>query len=215
MRDDGIDDGFDGTRDGRHGFLSWRSEHRLLSLVVCLLVVVLAAAWWQGGVSLVGAVAMAFFGSLALLFVVLLVVTLERGGSVGFESAWGGLGSGLGGWRLSAPLVYLLGAVVAGVLFAATVGLEMLPSGGEAGAPKAPPAAEGTPGESPGQNAAEGAPGDVTTGTRDTPRQAGDDTGGAAAGSGEEDGGAQGGGTEVEGAEDEAAEPATTTNGQR
>jgi hypothetical protein len=37
-----------------------------------------------------------------------LIRSLSRGESVSVESHWGGLGGGIAGWRLSAPLVYLL-----------------------------------------------------------------------------------------------------------
>lgn len=38
-----------------------------------------------------------------------LIASLHRGESVSVDSHWGGLGGGIAGWRLSAPLVYLLG----------------------------------------------------------------------------------------------------------
>src|SRR5713226_8852458 len=37
--------------------------------------------------------------------------SLSRGETVSIESHWGGLGGGIGGWRLSTPLIYLLGIV--------------------------------------------------------------------------------------------------------
>lgn len=47
-------------------------------------------------------------------FIILLLAfirSLTRGEGVAIESYWGGLGGGLAGWRLSAPLIYLLGIV--------------------------------------------------------------------------------------------------------
>lgn len=50
-------------------------------------------------------------GGLVVLLLAL-VRSLSRGEAVSVESHWGGLGGGIVGWRLSAPLVYLLGIVV-------------------------------------------------------------------------------------------------------
>ncbi len=47
-------------------------------------------------------------GLVLLIFVFALIRSLARGESVSVESHWGGLGGGIAGWRLSAPLVYLL-----------------------------------------------------------------------------------------------------------
>jgi len=51
---------------------------------------------------------------IAILLVMLLIVfvrALHRGEGVAIESHWGGLGGGIGGFQLSAPLIYLLGIV--------------------------------------------------------------------------------------------------------
>jgi hypothetical protein len=55
---------------------------------------------------------------LLLLFGIVLVMllwvfgkSLRDGDGVAIESHWGGLGGGIAGWRLSAPLIYLLGIV--------------------------------------------------------------------------------------------------------
>ena len=53
-------------------------------------------------------------GVVILVTVTLLVamfVAVRRGEGFEIESHWGGLGGGLGGWRVSAPLVYLFGVV--------------------------------------------------------------------------------------------------------
>ena len=51
-------------------------------------------------------------------FLVLFVRMVERGVTPQVESNWGGLGGGLGGWRISPSLTYLVAAAVFGVLFA-------------------------------------------------------------------------------------------------
>lgn len=48
---------------------------------------------------------------LLLMLVVVFVRALNRGEGVTIESNWGGLGGGIGGFQLSAPLIYLLGIV--------------------------------------------------------------------------------------------------------
>jgi len=51
---------------------------------------------------------------LGLVLLVLLLAfasSLRKGDSVAIESHWGGLGGGISGWHMSAPLIYLLGIV--------------------------------------------------------------------------------------------------------
>ncbi len=48
-------------------------------------------------------------GLLLLILIGALIHSLSRGETVSVDSHWGGLGGGIAGWRLSAPLVYLLG----------------------------------------------------------------------------------------------------------
>ncbi len=48
---------------------------------------------------------------LMLMLVIVFVRALNRGEGVTIESNWGGLGGGIGGFQLSAPLIYLLGIV--------------------------------------------------------------------------------------------------------
>lgn len=55
--------------------------------------------------------------SLALLF--LAVTEIFRGEPPAVESHWGGFGGGLGGWRISSSLAYLLAALFLGGLFGA------------------------------------------------------------------------------------------------
>lgn len=50
-----------------------------------------------------------FIAVFMLLLSIAMVRALSRGEGVSIESNWGGLGGGLGGFRLSSPLIYLLG----------------------------------------------------------------------------------------------------------
>jgi uncharacterized membrane protein len=50
----------------------------------------------------------ALFAALAVLFLARLIGSLESGESLGVESHWGGLGGGVGGWRVSRAAVYLI-----------------------------------------------------------------------------------------------------------
>lgn len=49
-----------------------------------------------------------------LFFLLFLFETIARGGRVTIESRWAGLGGGLGGWTVSAALIYLGGAMFFG-----------------------------------------------------------------------------------------------------
>jgi len=70
------------------------------------------------GVQLWHGVALGILGAGTVLFLVLFIRLIERGVSPQIESNWGGIGGGMGGWRMSASLTYLAGAVVFGLLFA-------------------------------------------------------------------------------------------------
>ena len=52
----------------------------------------------------------------AIVFAFLLVVEVSRGGPVAIESFWGGFGGGIGGWRLSPGLVYLIVMIFFGAM---------------------------------------------------------------------------------------------------
>jgi len=56
------------------------------------------------------------FGLCGLLFLLLFVVRVQRGDLPSIETNSGGIGSGLGGWRVSASLTYLIGLAVFGAL---------------------------------------------------------------------------------------------------
>jgi len=69
---------------------------------------------------LAGTVLAALLGaSLSLLY--LAVTEIFRGEPLAMESHWGGFGGGLGGWRISSSLAYLLGALFLGGLFGTLV----------------------------------------------------------------------------------------------
>lgn len=56
-------------------------------------------------------VALILVGLVLLILLWVFFRALNQGEGVAIESHWGGLGGGIGGWRLSAPLIYLLGIV--------------------------------------------------------------------------------------------------------
>jgi len=58
-------------------------------------------------------------GGGALLFVHAFTVQIKAGNPVGIESHWGGLGGGLGGWRVSNALSCLIGCLVFAGAFSA------------------------------------------------------------------------------------------------
>jgi hypothetical protein len=111
-----------GTGDGRRA-----SGRRWSPWLTLLLVGVLAAAVAFARMSAAGAIAAAVFGGSALFFAESLVRSLDGGERASFESAWGGLGGGLGGWRLTAPLVYLIATAVFATLLLVVAVHEMSP----------------------------------------------------------------------------------------
>jgi hypothetical protein len=52
-----------------------------------------------------------FFGIVLVMLLWVFGRSLRSGDGVAIESHWGGLGGGIAGWRVSAPLIYLLGIV--------------------------------------------------------------------------------------------------------
>lgn len=92
------------------------------TLGALLFVLGLVVAVYLGHLRVGSALAMALLGTLTLLFALLFLRAVERGEPPLFESHWGGLGGGLGGWRISPALAYLVatllfGALVAGLTF--------------------------------------------------------------------------------------------------
>jgi hypothetical protein len=61
------------------------------------------------------------FASVALVFLTRLIRSLEDGELLGIESHWGGLGGGVGGWRISMPVAYFIGVATFAALAAVAV----------------------------------------------------------------------------------------------
>jgi hypothetical protein len=61
------------------------------------------------------------FACIALVFLTRLTRSLEAGETLGLESHWGGLGGGVGGWRISRPVGYLFCVMTFGALAAVAV----------------------------------------------------------------------------------------------
>lgn len=95
----------------------------------------------KGGIAAVPAGLVALFASLAILFALETFRSLEAGEGFAVESHWGGLGGGLGGWRISRPLIFLTAALVcAGLTFAvADPHLQSPAAGGITDAASPPP----------------------------------------------------------------------------
>jgi hypothetical protein len=76
---------------------------------------------------------------LAVWFFLNFAESLWREGSPTIESHWGGLGGGVGGWRISASLVYLVGLIGFGLLLVlAMPAPETKPESPTPGAPAGP-----------------------------------------------------------------------------
>jgi hypothetical protein len=106
--------------------LKFRGSGRLLlAFLVFTLVGGLGTAAYFERTSVPGAAAIAIFGGVTIVVASQLLTTLAEGGTVSFESSWGGLGGARGGWRMSAPLGYLAALLVSGLLLAGAVAVEM------------------------------------------------------------------------------------------
>lgn len=57
-----------------------------------------------------------FMGGLTAWFLALFLQAVDKDGPPHFETNWGGIGGGLGGWRFSASLIYLICFFVAGAV---------------------------------------------------------------------------------------------------
>lgn len=91
---------------------------------------------------------------LAIAFSLALFVEISRGGSVAIESSWGGFGGGLGGWRLSAGLVYLLAVLFFGAMSMGVLQLVAWSTTGDATREAAAKAASPAPAPQPATPAA-------------------------------------------------------------
>lgn len=99
---------------GRETENSW-----LYVALLCVAVLAIAAAR-ADQLSFVQALLVVVFGSIALVAAVYALSLLRLGEAIEFENSWGGLGSALGGWRLSSAtslillaLLFACGAIVA------------------------------------------------------------------------------------------------------
>ena len=102
------------------------SRNGLFLILTSAFVLGLAAAVRWGGLGLPVAVLAGFFGLLTAFFAGRFALAVERDPDrPGFESHWGGLGGGLGGWRVSTSLVYLMAAIAFAGLLALTAGLAL------------------------------------------------------------------------------------------
>lgn len=77
--------------------------------------------WTIEGVPLWHNVALCLFAASFILFILLFIGRVRKGNLAQIESHWGGLGGGLGGWRISTSLSYLLAALLCGLSFTAFV----------------------------------------------------------------------------------------------
>jgi hypothetical protein len=73
---------------------------------------------WARYIFVGGTIALAAFAGT---FIVMLIRGLSRGYSPEIASHWGGFGGGVGGWRISPTIVYLIGALFFGSLLALVV----------------------------------------------------------------------------------------------
>jgi hypothetical protein len=100
--------------------LQVRFHIRLLGWVpvalILAMVVFLGLAVHYHEVSASMAALVIFTGGLAAWFLVLFLQAVDTDGPPQFETNWGGLGGGLGGWRFSASLIYLICSFVTGAI---------------------------------------------------------------------------------------------------
>jgi len=100
----------------------------VLFLTIAASSVLLALAWGTGSIRPEVAALLLVFITATLLAASYALEALARGHAIEVTSHWGGLGGGLGGWRLSSPAV----AILIGLAFlAATIGLMTLVERGE------------------------------------------------------------------------------------
>lgn len=112
-------------------WIFWSRNGLFLVLALALVAGLAAAVRW-GGLGLSVAVLLGFFGFLTAFFAGRFARAVDSDPDrPGFESHWGGLGGGLGGWRVSTSLVYLMAAIAFGGLLAVTAGLALSGKDGE------------------------------------------------------------------------------------
>jgi hypothetical protein len=69
------------------------------------------------GVNFWTSVALGALGLGGAVSFILFIRRVERGGTPQIETHWGGLGGGIGGWRMSSSLTYLAASAIFGLLF--------------------------------------------------------------------------------------------------
>ncbi|MFO1081633.1 MAG: hypothetical protein U1E23_13520 [Reyranellaceae bacterium] len=115
-------------------------------IYIVLFCATLMAVAATGSVSFVSATLILLFGSVALVAGANVVALIRSGETIELQSNWGGLGGGLGGWRLSRVTALLL----LGLLFTGAAALVGHTGPGQQGgareqAPAAPTPKPGTP----------------------------------------------------------------------
>jgi hypothetical protein len=99
-----------------------------VALTGVLLGVFVLTAHYKGEVSLLKAGLLLFLGILTLLFGFLFMRAMQHGDVPQVESHWGGFGAGLGGWRMSQSLAYLLVTVSFATILVVTAGRDSAPA---------------------------------------------------------------------------------------
>lgn len=85
-------------------------------LGVLAMVGFLGLAVYRHDISALLAALLAFGGGLTAWFLVLFLQAVNTDGPPHFETNWGGLGGGIGGWRFSTSLIYLMCSFVGGAV---------------------------------------------------------------------------------------------------
>lgn len=102
------------------------SPKSLFPVVVALVTgVLLYAAVRLGEMPATRAATLYAFGAATGWFLQRFHATMQEEGWPGMETHWGGLGGGLGGWRVSPSVVYLMGALSFGGLLAYSIPREI------------------------------------------------------------------------------------------
>lgn len=97
-------------------------EDWIFRSVWALFVIVIAGSFFSGRLANpVQAISIILFGSLTIYFTLLTAALLSSGHALSMESHWGGLGGGMGGWRLSRLMVFFILAIFFGGLTATLV----------------------------------------------------------------------------------------------
>lgn len=102
------------------------SGYREIALVVSVLAgaALVALAVWAadaGRLPAAQAVLLVVLGALAVASFGMFIHSLGGGDGVGVESHWGGIGGGVGGWRVTTPLIFLLLTIFFAGLLTASV----------------------------------------------------------------------------------------------